>query len=107
MSLLTIGRWLRHRAEDVAVLLLMVMFCSFIIQIAARYVFNLPLGSTFELSILCWVWGVLWGAAFVTKERDEIRFDVVFSLLSADMRRRLTIVTGVVLIVIYGVSLPA
>lgn len=107
MTLIAIGRWLRHRAEDVAVLLLMGMFLAFIVQIVFRYVFNWPLGWTFEFSILCWLWGVLWGAAFVTAERDEIRFDVVYALLSTGMRRRLTVVTGVALILIYGVSLPA
>jgi C4-dicarboxylate transporter, DctQ subunit len=107
MTLISVGRWLRRRAEDVAVLLLMGMFLAFIIQILFRYVFNWPLGWTSEFSILCWLWVVLWGAAFVTSEKDEIRFDVVYALLSVDMRRRLTIVTGIALILIYGVSLPA
>ncbi len=106
-TLITAGRWLRRRAEDVAVLLLMGMFLAFMIQIVFRYVFNWPTGWTSELSILCWLWGVLWGAAFVTKERDEIRFDVVYGLLGHDTRRRLTILTGVAILVIYGMSLPA
>jgi TRAP-type C4-dicarboxylate transport system permease small subunit len=106
-TLVTAGRWLRRRAEDVAVLLLLVMFLAFIVQIVFRYVFNWPHNWSYELSVLCWVWGVLWGAAFVTTEKDEIRFDVVYGLLGADMRRRLTIVTGVALVAIYGMSLPA
>ncbi len=107
MSLIFVGRWLRRRAEDVAVLLLMGMFLAFIIQILFRYVFNWPLGWTSEFSILCWLWVVLWGAAFVTAERDEIRFDVIYSLLSDKTRRRLTVVTGVALVAIYCLSLPA
>lgn len=106
-SLITTGRWLRRRAEDVAVLLLMGMFLAFMIQIIFRYVFNWPVGWTSEFSVLCWLWVVLWGAAFVTKEKDEIRFDVVYGLLSALVRRRLTIVTGVAILLIYGISLPA
>jgi TRAP-type C4-dicarboxylate transport system permease small subunit len=101
------GRWLRRRAENVAAGLLMLMFVAFILQIVFRYVFNWPHGWTFELSILCWLWGVLWGAAFVTRERDEIRFDVVYGLLGAVTRRRVTVVTGVALVAIYGISLPA
>jgi TRAP-type C4-dicarboxylate transport system permease small subunit len=105
--LITAGTWLRRRAEDVAVVMFVVMFMAFIVQIVTRYVINFPLGWTFELSILCWVWGVLWGAAFITRERDEIRFDVVYSLLGGHARRYLTIVTGVALLALYGVSLPA
>ena len=106
-TLVTIGEWLRRRAEDVAAILFMVMFLAFIIQIVTRYVINFPLGWTFELSILCWVWGILWGAAFVVRERDEIRFDVVYGLLGERTRRYLTIVTGFALIALYGISLPA
>ena len=106
-SLITTGRWLRRRAEDVAVLLLMGMFLAFMIQIIFRYVFNWPVGWTSEFSVLCWLWVVLWGAAFVTSEKDEIRFDVIYGLLSASVRRRLTVVTGVAILVIYGMSLPA
>jgi TRAP-type C4-dicarboxylate transport system permease small subunit len=106
-TLITAGAWLRRRADDVAALLFMVMFLAFILQIVTRYVINFPLGWTFELSMLCWVWGVLWGAAFVVREKDEIRFDVVYSLLGDRTRRGLTVVTAVALIALYGISLPA
>jgi TRAP-type C4-dicarboxylate transport system permease small subunit len=107
MTLIEAGRWLRHQAENVAVLLLMGMFLAFVIQIIFRYVFGWPTGWTSEFSILCWLWGVLWGAAFVTREKDEIRFDVVYGLLGPDIRRRLTILTGVTILAVYGMSLPA
>ena len=106
-SLIAAGAWLRRRAEDVAVILFGAMFLAFIVQILARYVINWPLGWTFEISILCWLWGVLWGAAFITRERDEIRFDVICGVLSGRVRRYLTIITGIALIALYGISLPA
>jgi len=107
MTLISAGHWLRRRAENIAVLLLMGMFLAFMIQIVFRYIFNWPTGWTSEASILCWLWVVLWGAAFVTKERDEIRFDVIYGLLSDPMRRRVTVLTGLAILVIYGMSLPA
>jgi C4-dicarboxylate transporter, DctQ subunit len=107
MTALTLARWLRRRAENVAAALLFVMFAGFILQIVLRYVFNWPHGWASELSVLCWLWGVLWGAAFVTTERDEMRFDVVHGLLGATARRWLMVVTGTAVLVLYGVSLPA
>ncbi len=104
---LTAARWLRRRAENIAVIMLGLMFVGFILQIVLRYVFNWPHGWTSELSVLCWVWGVLWGAAFVTREKDELRFDVIYGLLGAETRRWLTVVTGIALLAIYGMSLPA
>jgi C4-dicarboxylate transporter DctQ subunit len=73
-----VALWLARRAENVAALLLAVMFLAFIVQIVFRYVFNFPIGWTSELSTVTWLWLVLWGAAFVVPESEEIRFDLVY-----------------------------
>ncbi|WP_341895575.1 TRAP transporter small permease subunit [Ferrovibrio terrae] len=101
------ANWLRQRAENVAAALLVAMFLAFIFQIIARYVFNWPVGWTTEVCILAWLWGVLWGAAFVLREDDEIRFDILYSAVSDRARRIFTIATGVALVVLYTVALPA
>ena len=59
--------------------LLAVIFVAFIIQIVFRYAFNLPVGWTSDLAVAAWLWLVLWGAAFVLKDEDEIRFDLLSS----------------------------
>ena len=53
------------------------MFVAFILQIVFRYFLNFPVGWTSELTVVLWLWLVLWGAAFVVKEREEIRFDLL------------------------------
>jgi TRAP-type C4-dicarboxylate transport system permease small subunit len=105
--LLQIGLWLQRRAHNIAALLLGTMFICFLVQIFSRYILNYPVGWTEELSILCWMWGVLWGAAFILSEADEVRFDIVHSNVSDGVRRLFTVVTGVALIFLYGISLPA
>ena len=82
-----LGRWLQRRAENVAVALLSIMFATFIIQIFSRYVLNYPIGWSEEVVITMWLWTVLWGAAFVLSEKEEIRFDIMYSSLSERMRR--------------------
>jgi C4-dicarboxylate transporter DctQ subunit len=106
-ALLRAGTWLRLRAENVLAALLTIMFVAFLIQIVARYVFNFPVGWTYEVSLLAWLWGVLWGAAFVVTEREEIRFDIIYGGLKPGMRRIFTVISGVILIVLYSISLPA
>src|SRR3954465_3904401 len=106
-TLVGIGQWLRRRAENVAVALLSVMFGTFILQIFFRYVLNRPVGWSEEVIITAWLWTVLWGAAFVIREQEEIRFDIIYSNLSARTRRVLTVITGIVLVALYGISLPA
>ena len=103
----TIGRWLRRRAENVMVALLSVMFATFIIQIFARYVLNHPVGWSEEVIITAWLWTVLWGASFVLGEAEEIRFDIIYSIVSERVRRVFTVVTSIALVALYGISLPA
>jgi C4-dicarboxylate transporter DctQ subunit len=103
----TIGLWLRRRAENVLVALLSVMFGCFIIQIFFRYVLNDPIGWTEEVIITTWLWTVLWGAAFIISEAEEIRFDIIYSNISENVRRVFTVITGIAVVFLYGISLPA
>jgi C4-dicarboxylate transporter, DctQ subunit len=105
--LIAVARWLRRRAENVSAFLLLAMFLCFILQIVARYVFNYPLGWTDEVSVLCWIWCTLWGAVFVLRERDEVRFDIIYSAMSAGTRRVFTTITGIAAIVLFAIALPA
>jgi len=83
------------------------MFACFIIQIFFRYVLNNPVGWTEEVVITMWLWTVLWGAAFILGEAEEIRFDIIYSNIPESVRRVFTVITGVALITLYGISLPA
>lgn len=106
-NLLKVARWLRRRAENVAVALLTLMFATFILQIFFRYVLDDPLGWSEEVIITAWLWTVLWGAAFILDESEEIRFDILYSNISETTRRVFTVVTGLALVALYGISLPA
>ena len=99
--------WLRRRAENVTVALLTVMFAAFIVQIFSRYVLNKPVGWSEEVIITAWLWTVLWGAAFVVRESEEIRLDILYYSCSERTRRIFTVLTGVTVIFLYAISLPA
>jgi C4-dicarboxylate transporter DctQ subunit len=101
------ARWLRRRAENVSALLLLIMFLCFILTIVARYVFNYPLGWTEEASLIAWIWCTLWGAVFVLREKDEVRFDIFYSSLSDKVRCVCTVITGIAAIVLFAIALPA
>jgi TRAP-type C4-dicarboxylate transport system permease small subunit len=99
------GAWLHRRAENVAAAMVAAMFAAFVVQIVFRYFLNWPVGWTSELSVVLWLWLVLWGAAFVVKERDEIRFDLLAELAGRRGRLVMGIVAAVALLVLYGMSL--
>jgi TRAP-type C4-dicarboxylate transport system permease small subunit len=97
--------WLRRRAEDIAAAMVAVMFAAFVVQIVFRYFFNFPVGWTSELSVVMWLWLVLWGAAFVVKESEEIRFDLLSGLAGRRARIVMGIVAALALVALYGASL--
>jgi C4-dicarboxylate transporter, DctQ subunit len=101
------GAWLRRRAENVLAGLLGVMFAAFVIQIVFRYFLNLPTGWTTELTIVTWLWLVLWGAAFVLRESEEIRIDLVTSAVGRRTRLVMAAIAAVAIVILYGISLPA
>jgi len=101
------GAWLRRRAENIAAGLLAVMFLAFMVQIVFRYLFNFPIGWTSELSVITWLWLVLWGAAFVVKESEEIRFDLIHGAAGRRTRIVMGIIIGISIVILYGASLPA
>lgn len=107
MRLTSIGRWLYARAENILALMLAVMFFAFIMQVVFRYFLNFPIGWTSELTVIMWLWLVLWGAAFVVRENEEIRFDLLFGAVGPTARRVMVVIGGLALIGLYLASLPA
>jgi len=101
------GNWLRRRAENVLALLLLLMFAAFMLQIVFRYLLGWPIGWTNEISVALWIWIVLFGAAFVVRESEEIRFDLFWSGAGGRTRRIMVLIMAVALISTFALSLPA
>ncbi len=98
---------LRRGAAAVLAALLVAMFLAFLVQIAMRYVVGRPVGWTIEVSLLAWLWGILWGAALVLTEREEIRFDILHAAVPAWLRRVFDAVTSATVVIVFSASLPA
>jgi C4-dicarboxylate transporter DctQ subunit len=102
-----IGDLLHARAENLLAAMLATMFAVFIIQIVSRYLLNLPVGWTHEISVIMWIWMVLFGTAFVVREHEEIRFDIIYSTVGERTRRVLVLICAVVVVALFSISLPA
>ena len=106
-SLRNLGRWLYRRAENVLAAMLAAMFAAFLLQIVFRYVLNLPIGWTNEISVILWIWLVLWGAAFVVREEEEIRFDLFYASAPPRVRRIMFLIGAAALVALYAISFTA
>ena len=101
------GIWLHRRAENILAALLAVLFAAFIVQIVFRYFFNFPIGWTAELSVIAWLWLVMWAAGFVAKESEEIRFDILSGAVGPRTARVMGIIVAIAIVALYAASLPA
>ncbi|HZD51562.1 MAG TPA: TRAP transporter small permease [Woeseiaceae bacterium] len=90
-----------------AVGLLTVMFLSFVVQIVARYVINAPLGWTLELCLTMWLWVVFWGTAFCLRDRDHVKFDILYLAVPPHVRKWFAIISSVAIVVGLLASAPA
>ncbi len=102
-----IGSWLYARAENMLAAMLATMFVVFIIQIVFRYLINLPVGWTHEISVIMWIWMVLFGTAFVVRDNEEIRFDIIYGAAGPRLKRAMILASGLTLVVLFALSLPA
>ncbi len=97
----------RTVAMDIAALMLGGVFIVFLIQIAARYIFNAPASWTLEACLTLWLWLVFWGGAFVLTEKDHVRFDVLYDAVQTRTRRVFAFVSAVAIGGGFLAALPA
>ncbi|HOZ66286.1 MAG TPA: TRAP transporter small permease [Burkholderiaceae bacterium] len=104
--MLQLTNQLRRFAEGVLVVMMGIMFATVIAQVIFRYVLNLPLAWSDEICNFIWLWGILWGASFVMRNHEDIRFDMLYNLLSRKSKRILTFVASSSLVLVLLLSLP-
>jgi TRAP-type C4-dicarboxylate transport system permease small subunit len=99
-------RWLHQRAENLAALILGSMFAAFLVQVLFRYFLNVPLGWTIEYVTVAWLWGILFGYAFVLADAEIVKLDLVYNIVPIPVRRVMDVVSNVVVTAILLWSLP-
>lgn len=99
-------KFLQDRADDVGIILLAVMFVTFIAQITWRYVINDPLGWTVEVCVTMWLWVVFWGSAFCLKDEEHVRFDMLYLMVRPKIQRIFAGISALAIVVGMAISWP-
>ena len=84
--------WLRQAAHAMGGILFLALFVTFLIQIAARFGFDLPLPWTDELAVVLYLWVILWSCAFVVPEKEHVMFDLLWHSANVKVRRLMRVV---------------
>lgn len=93
-------------ANHATAALLLSMFVVFLLQIIFRYLLGWPVLWTVEWVTIAWLWGILFGFAFVLKSADMIRLDILYNAVSRPIRRAMDVGVGVTVAAIFGYTLP-
>lgn len=79
-------------ANAIGGLLFLALFCTFLIQIVARFGFAQPLPWSDELAVILYLWVILWASAFMVPEKEHVMFDLVWNNVSPKIRRLMRMV---------------
>ncbi len=97
---------LRRGAELVGVVLFALLFGVFVVQVTARFVFDLPLPWTDEAATVLYLWTILWGAALVCREREHVAFGLLYDGRAAPVKRAMALLATVLVGGLAGWALP-
>ena len=111
----TLFRWVSRISDTIAATLLAVIFFTFLLQIGSRYTPRIirslgleetfptlaavqPLGWTLELIAILWVWVIFFSCAFVVREWDHVKFDIIYLAVSRRMRTIFAVISAVAIV---------
>ena len=113
------GRIFRGMTESVSAAMMLAIFAIFILQIAVRYTFGSTrfietfgevidasqFGWTLEMIMVLWLWTIFWGNAFIVREQDHVRFDILYFWVRPPVRRVFIVIGGVAILAALWLSI--
>ncbi len=100
-------RWLKKAADTIGGIIFLCLFLTFLVQVVARFGFNKPLPWSDELAVILYLWAILWAAAFMVPEREQVVFDLLWNSVGKGTRRVMRILGHLMVGSLALVALPA
>lgn len=98
---------LRNVANFIGTLSYGVLFLTFILQVALRFIFNKPLTWSDELIVILYVFSMFWAGAFLLKEKDHVMLDLVYEHLPPQGKRVFSITYSALIGGLFLWAIPA
>lgn len=106
---------LSHLADIAAGVMLAAIFATFLLQIGSRYLPKMigglglsdtlpalaavePLGWTLELIGILWVWVIFFSCAFVLREHEHVKFDIIYLSVPNKVRRIFALISAAAIV---------
>jgi TRAP-type C4-dicarboxylate transport system permease small subunit len=99
--------WPQKAADAIGGGLFLTLFIVFVVQVTARFGFNKPLAWTDEAAVILYIWVILWAAAFVVPEREQVVFDLVWNSVNRRTRQVMRIAGNLLMGALALCAIPA
>ena len=96
----------RKASNICGVVMFLMIFGAFILQVVMRYIFNSPLAWPDEAIKILYVWVVFWGAAFMIPFDRQISFDLVRNILPRKVRNVIVVIATTICAVLFIAAIP-
>lgn len=100
-------KWFKKAADLFGGFMFLCLFLTFLVQITARFGFNRPLPWSDELAVILYIWVILWAAAFMVPEKEQVVFDLIWNSVGRESRRWMRIVGHAMVGGLALVAIPA
>jgi TRAP-type C4-dicarboxylate transport system permease small subunit len=107
IALTSITKRAKTTFNSVGVALFASLFLVFVVQVVARFAFNQPLAWSDEAAVILYLWSVLWGAALVCKDREQVAFDLLYQSAPPQVRRAMALGAALLVGLLCAWALPA
>jgi TRAP-type C4-dicarboxylate transport system permease small subunit len=97
---------IRRGCELAAAAMFAAMFCSFIIGVVARYVFDNPVSWSIEVCSIAYVWIVFFASATFVTQKQHITFDMLYGSVGAKAKRVFALISAICILVVFLGGLP-
>ena len=84
-----------------------VLFVSFILQIASRYVFRHPLVWPYELAQFSYLWLILLGTCFAERTEENIVFSIAYDSMGPKVKKIAEILHHLIIVMLFGLIIPS
>jgi len=94
-----INKTLNQIAEKLLIIFLLANVTFVFMEVIFRYVFNSPLGWTYEVTVYLMVWSAFLGSSIVSRKREHISVDSLVNKLPFKYRKIVNVISN--LLVLY------
>lgn len=77
-----------------------VLFVTFIFQIFCRYILNRPIGWSYEVGLITFVWTTMFGALYAWRDGEHIVFSLVYDGRSQFGKRMFDLIGSLIVLIL-------